>query len=59
MFRKTIFTVAAIAASLGMIVGMTTVPYGQTPAPAPAPAPATHICNLGQWFTDSRVSKSG
>lgn len=32
MFGKTIFVVAAIAASVGMLVGMATVPFSQTAA---------------------------
>jgi hypothetical protein len=30
MLKKTIFSIAAIAATLGMMIGMTTVPYTQT-----------------------------
>jgi hypothetical protein len=34
MYRKTVFAVAAIAASVGMLVGMATVPFSQTAAAA-------------------------
>jgi len=45
MFGKTIFVVAAIAASLGLIVGMATVPYGQT-------AVADKDCSVGKAIAD-------
>lgn len=45
MYRKTIFAVAAIAASVGMIVGMATVPFSQTAA-------ADKDCSVGLAIRD-------
>ena len=41
MYRKTVFAVAAIAASVGLLVGMATVPYSQTAA-------ADKDCSVGK-----------
>jgi hypothetical protein len=45
MYRKMVFAIAAIAASLGMIVGMATVPYSQTAA-------ADKDCSVGKAIAD-------
>jgi hypothetical protein len=52
MFGKTIFVVAAIAASLGLIVGMATVPYSQTAA-------ADKDCSVGRILKESKPDNWG
>lgn len=47
MHRKTILAIAAIAASVGMMVGMATVPFSQTAA-------ADKDCSVGQLLKEGK-----
>jgi hypothetical protein len=49
MYRKTVFAVAAIAASVGMLVGMATVPFSQTAA-------ADKDCSVGRILKAEKPS---
>jgi hypothetical protein len=52
MYRKTVFAVAAIAASVGMLVGMATVPFSQTAAAAAA----DKDCSVGRILKAEKPS---
>jgi hypothetical protein len=49
MYRKTVFAVAAIAASVGMLVGIATVPFSQTAA-------ADKDCSVGRILKAEKPS---
>jgi hypothetical protein len=53
MYRKTVFAVAAIAASVGMLVGMATVHFSQTAAAAAA---ADKDCSVGRILKAEKPS---